>query len=114
MFGIGVYLRGEARLLERRAKDRTDLINASLIVTAAVNIDDLFEQGKLLATTFDRVVIYEDAYIRGRQPGEITALISRGIEAGMRADRPTTIQAGGTWCEAAALVLVSPASAVRL
>ena len=51
------------------------------------------------------MVIYEDAYIRGRQPGEITAIISRGIEAGMRADCPTTIQAGGTWCEAAALVL---------
>jgi hypothetical protein len=29
-----------------RAKDRTDLINASLVVTAAVNIDDLFEQGE--------------------------------------------------------------------
>jgi cyanophycin synthetase len=67
--------------------------------------EDLFQQGKLLAATFDRVVIYEDAYIRGRQPGEITAIISRGIEAGMRADCPTTIQAGGTWCEAAALVL---------
>jgi hypothetical protein len=69
--------------------------------------EDLFQQGKLLATTFDRVVIYEDAYIRGRQPGEITAIISRGIEAGMRAECPTTIQAGGTWCEAAALVLDS-------
>ena len=51
------------------------------------------------------MVIYEDAYIRGRQPGEITALISAGIRAGMRADRPTTIESGGTWCEAAALVL---------
>jgi cyanophycin synthetase len=67
--------------------------------------EDLFQQGKLLAATFERVVIYEDAYIRGRQPGEITALISRGIEAGMRAECPTIIQAGGTWCEAAALVL---------
>ncbi len=48
MFGIGVYLRGDARLLEMRAKDRTDLINASLVVTAAVNIDDLFEQSEHL------------------------------------------------------------------
>jgi len=67
--------------------------------------EDLMQQGQLLAGTFDRVVIYEDAYIRGRQPGEITALISAGIRAGMRADRPTTIESGGTWCEAAALVL---------
>ena len=67
--------------------------------------EDLFQQGKLLAATFDRVVIYEDAYIRGRQPGEITAVISSGIQAGMRADCPTTIHAGGTWSEAAALVL---------
>jgi cyanophycin synthetase len=67
--------------------------------------EDLIRQGELLAATFDRVVIYEDAYIRGRQPGEITALISKGIQAGMRAECPTTIQAGGTWCEAAALVL---------
>jgi len=67
--------------------------------------EDLLQQGRLLAATFDRVVIYEDAYIRGRQPGEITAIISQGICEGMRADCPTTIQAGGTWCEAAALVL---------
>jgi cyanophycin synthetase len=67
--------------------------------------EDLLRQGQLLAATFDRVVIYEDAYIRGRQPGEITALISAGIRSGMRADRPTTIEFGGTWSEAAALVL---------
>ncbi|MFM8803665.1 MAG: cyanophycin synthetase, partial [Planctomycetia bacterium] len=67
--------------------------------------EDLIRQGELLAATFDRVVIYEDAYIRGRQPGEITALISKGIQAGLRADRPTAIEFGGNWCEAAALVL---------
>ncbi|NCY01390.1 MAG: cyanophycin synthetase [Planctomycetia bacterium] len=67
--------------------------------------EDLVQQGRLLAATFDRVVIYEDAYIRGRQPGEITALISSGIRAAMRPDRVTTIEFGGTWCEAAALVL---------
>ena len=67
--------------------------------------EDLIRQGELLAATFDRVVIYEDAYIRGRQPGEITALISKGIKAAMRADRPVRIESGGTWCQAAALVL---------
>jgi len=67
--------------------------------------EDLIRQGNLLAATFDRVVIYEDAYIRGRQPGEITALISRGIQEAQRADRPTVIEFGGNWCEAAARVL---------
>jgi cyanophycin synthetase len=67
--------------------------------------EDLIRQGNLLAATFDRVVIYEDAYIRGRQPGEITALISRGIREAQRPERPTTIEFGGNWCEAAALVL---------
>jgi len=67
--------------------------------------EDLFRQGQLLAETFDRVVIYEDAYIRGRQPGEITEIISRGIASALRPDCPTVIEAGGTWCQAAALVL---------
>jgi cyanophycin synthetase len=67
--------------------------------------EDLIRQGELLAATFDRVVIYEDAYIRGRQPGEITALITKGILAAMRPERPVAIEAGGTWCQAAALVL---------
>ena len=67
--------------------------------------EDILAQGRLLGVTFDRVVVYEDAYIRGRQPGEITRLLSEGIAQGMRADRPTTIQAGGNWCESAALVL---------
>jgi cyanophycin synthetase len=67
--------------------------------------EDLLRQGELLAATFDRVVIYEDAYIRGRQPGEITALITRGIQAAMRSERPTAVESGGTWAETAALVL---------
>jgi len=67
--------------------------------------EDLLAQGRLLGQTFERVVIYEDAYIRGRQPGEITRLLSQGIRAGMAADRPVTIEAGGTWAEAAARVL---------
>ena len=67
--------------------------------------EDLVAQGRLLAATFDRVVIYEDAYIRGRQPGEITALISQGIREAMKADRPVAIEAGGDWATSSALVL---------
>jgi len=67
--------------------------------------EDLLAQGRLLAATFDRVVIYEDAYIRGRQPGEITNLITQGIREGMRADKPVRIDVGGDWATSAALVL---------
>ena len=67
--------------------------------------EDLMAQGRMLGATFDRIVIYEDAYIRGRQPGDITRLISAGIREGMREDRPVVIEAGGNWCEAAGKVL---------
>jgi cyanophycin synthetase len=67
--------------------------------------EDLLAQGRLLAATFDRVVIYEDAYIRGREPGDITRILSEGIRQGMRADRPTTIEFGGNWEQSASLVL---------
>jgi cyanophycin synthetase len=67
--------------------------------------EDLLAQGRLLAATFDRVVIYEDAYIRGREPGEITRILSEGIRQGMRTDRPTAIESGGNWEQSAALVL---------
>jgi cyanophycin synthetase len=72
--------------------------------------EDLLAQGRLLGQTFERVVIYEDAYIRGRQPGDITRLLSEGIRAGMPADRPVQIDAGGTWAEAAARVLDAAAA----
>jgi cyanophycin synthetase len=67
--------------------------------------EDLVTQGRLLAATFDRVVIYEDAYIRGRQPGDITRLISQGIREGMPAGKTVTIEQGGDWATSAALVL---------
>jgi hypothetical protein len=50
-------------------------------------------------------VIYEDAYIRGRQPGESTRLISQGIAEGMQEGRPVKVEAGGDWATSASLVL---------
>lgn len=64
--------------------------------------EDLIAQGRLLGATFDRVVIYEDAYVRGRQPGEITRMISEGIAQASRPGHPTTIEAGGNWSDSAA------------
>jgi cyanophycin synthetase len=45
---------------------------------------DMIRQGELLGNAFDRVIIYEDHYTRGREPGEITRLIARGLADGER------------------------------
>ncbi len=42
---------------------------------------DMHRQGQLLGEHFDRVILYEDHYLRGRQPGEIIRLIRQGIES---------------------------------
>jgi cyanophycin synthetase len=62
--------------------------------------EDLLAQGRLLGATFDRVLVYEDAYVRGRQPGEITRLLSQGIAAAS-SGRTQEVASGGTWLEAA-------------
>jgi cyanophycin synthetase len=45
---------------------------------------DMIRQGEILANHFDRVILYEDNYLRGRQPGEIMSLFKQGMEAGKR------------------------------
>ncbi|MFM8415532.1 MAG: cyanophycin synthetase, partial [Planctomycetota bacterium] len=67
--------------------------------------EDLIAQGRLLGATFDRVVIYEDAYIRGRKPGDITRLISQGIAEAVAGGAACMIESGGNWEQSAALVL---------
>lgn len=46
--------------------------------------EDLVRQGALLGEAFDRVVLYEDQYVRGRQPGEIMRLFRQGLASGTR------------------------------
>ena len=38
---------------------------------------DMVRQGELLAESFDRVILYEDHYVRGRKPGEIMRSLPR-------------------------------------
>ncbi len=45
---------------------------------------DLVRQGELLGNAFDRVILYEDHYRRGRKEGEIIALFRQGVEKGVR------------------------------
>ena len=42
---------------------------------------DMRRQGQLLGESFDRVILYEDHYLRGRAPGEIIRLFREGIES---------------------------------
>ncbi|MGC4007148.1 MAG: cyanophycin synthetase [Pirellulales bacterium] len=46
--------------------------------------EDMVRQGELLAGAFDTVILYEDHYIRGREPGEIMRLFRRGLDVGGR------------------------------
>ncbi len=45
---------------------------------------DMIRQGELLGYAFDRVILYEDHYVRGRQTGEIMGLLRRGLTSGER------------------------------
>ena len=68
---------------------------------------DITRQGELLGGAFDRVLLYEDHYLRGRPPGEIIGLLRAGL-AGSR--RVKEMHAFNTWTSAtdAALRLVRP------
>lgn len=46
---------------------------------------DMIRQGELLGEAFDRVLLYEDHYLRGRAEGDIMRLLRQGLEAGRRA-----------------------------
>ena len=45
---------------------------------------DMVRQGELLGEAFDRVILYEDHYLRGRADGEIMSLFRQGLDAGQR------------------------------
>jgi cyanophycin synthetase len=53
---------------------------------------DIIEQGRMLAPHFDEVWLYEGDYVRGRQPGEIMALIRAGLHGATRTRRIEQIQ----------------------
>lgn len=55
---------------------------------------DIIEQGKILGDHFDRVVLYEDTYLRGRKPGEIFALFQEGLIDGIRVKDVEEVRGG--------------------
>jgi cyanophycin synthetase len=58
---------------------------------------DMIRQGELLGTAFDRVILYEDQYLRGREPGQISALFRQGIE---KAPRTKSVEEVQGWSNA--------------
>jgi cyanophycin synthetase len=68
---------------------------------------DIIRQGELLGGAFDRVILYEDHYLRGRQQGEIIGLLRAGLAKGWRTKE---MQAFTEWDAAAdtALRLIRP------
>ena len=68
---------------------------------------DIIRQGELLGGAFDRVLLYEDHYLRGRPSGEIIGLLRAGLANSRRAKE---MHAFNTWTSAAdaALRLVRP------
>ena len=52
----------------------------------------MIRQGEMLGDAFDRVVVYEDHYVRGRAPGEIMDLFQQGLAKGRRVREVVPIQ----------------------
>ncbi|MFM2092970.1 MAG: Cyanophycin synthetase [Planctomycetota bacterium] len=53
---------------------------------------DMIRQGEMLGDAFDRVMVYEDHYVRGRAPGEIMDLFQQGLAKGRRVREVVPIQ----------------------
>jgi cyanophycin synthetase len=68
---------------------------------------DMLRQGELLGENFDRVILYEDHYLRGRQEGEIMSLFRQGAEKGGRV-RETLEVRGALKAVETALAMLRP------
>lgn len=64
--------------------------------------EDMIRQGQMLGHFFDRIILYEGAYVRGREPGSITQMFREGMAIGARVRDYACF---ATWSEAANCVL---------
>lgn len=74
---------------------------------------DIIRQGELLGAAFDRVILYEDHYRRGRTQGEIVSLFRKGLEPATRAREVVEVD-GATKAAEAALTSAQPGELVLL
>ena len=62
---------------------------------------DLIQQGTMIGDAFDKVVLYEDYYMRGRNAGEIIELFGQGLQKGTRVKEWRGVQGWTAALEAA-------------
>ena len=62
---------------------------------------DMIDQGRILGDAFERVILYEDQYKRGRADGEIMGLIRQGLAQGTRVKEIEDYQGAARSVEAA-------------
>ena len=74
---------------------------------------DMIKQGELLGADFDRVILYEDHYTRGRADGEIIGLIRQGLSGAKRTREVHEIK-GAVAAVQAALAMVRPGELLLL
>lgn len=74
---------------------------------------DIVRQGELLGQAFDRVILFEDHYLRGRQPGEIIGLFRKGLESAKRTKEIVEV-VGATAAAETALTSTQPGELVLL
>ena len=74
---------------------------------------DIVRQGELLGAAFDRIILYEDHYLRGRAEGEIVGLLRQGLASAPRAKEVLEI-AGATKAAEMALGSTQPGELVLL
>jgi cyanophycin synthetase len=74
---------------------------------------DMIRQGELLGAAFDRVILYEDHYRRGRAEGEIMGLFRKGVESASRAKEIIEV-VGATKAAEMALNMVQPGELLLL
>jgi len=74
---------------------------------------DIIRQGELLGAAFDRVILYEDHYRRGRSEGEIMALFRKGLGSASRTKEIIEI-VGATKAAEAALSAAKPGELVLI
>jgi len=70
-------------------------------------------QGELLGQAFDRVILYEDHYVRGREPGEIMRRFREGVSRGRRTQHVQEIF-GAVKAIDAALAMLQPGDLLLL
>jgi len=62
---------------------------------------DIIRQGELLGAAFDRVILYEDHYRRGRAEGEIVGLFRKGLNSAARTKEIIEVVGATKACESA-------------